>query len=284
MHPHDFMICCPRSIALEMKTLLHAFLALSMIAACLAADPAKRPNILWLIAEDVGPELGCYGTSQVSTPNLDQLAAEGVRYPRAYTTAPVCSTSRSAFMTGMYQTTIGAHNHRSHRDDGYQLPEGVRVLPELAMRLAPVPVVVAGEGPLDGWHASETRSARNLKQQGHLDAETLAPLRAAAAVVVVPSLFYETYCYAAAEALLDRRPVVASAIGAIPELVEHEVTGLLVPPGDADALGEAVERALIDAAATRWGEAGRERVAMKSDPRRHLEGLVAIYREALDRA
>ena len=53
---------------------------------------------------------------------------EGVRYTRAYTTAPVCSASRSAFMTGMYQTTIGAHNHRSHRDDGYRLPDGVQVI------------------------------------------------------------------------------------------------------------------------------------------------------------
>jgi arylsulfatase A-like enzyme len=81
-----------------------------------------------LIAEDFGPELACYGTPQVWSPNLDQLADEGVRYTRAYTTAPVCSASRSAFMTGMYQTTIGAHNHRSHRDDGYELPDGVRVL------------------------------------------------------------------------------------------------------------------------------------------------------------
>ncbi|MFO0811122.1 MAG: sulfatase [Gemmataceae bacterium] len=89
-----------------------------------------RPNILWLIAEDLGPELACYGTQQVWTPNLDRLASQGVRYTRAYTTAPVCSASRSAFMTGMYQTTIGAHNHRSHRDDNYRLPAGVRVLPE----------------------------------------------------------------------------------------------------------------------------------------------------------
>jgi arylsulfatase A-like enzyme len=64
----------------------------------------------------------------VATPHLDRLAAGGVRYARFFTTAPVCSPSRSAFMTGMYQTTIGAHNHRSHRDDGYPLPEGVRVL------------------------------------------------------------------------------------------------------------------------------------------------------------
>ena len=89
---------------------------------------ADRPNILWLIAEDFGPHLGCYGEQHVATPNLDGLAADGVRYANFFTTAPVCSASRSAFMTGMYQTTIGAHNHRSHRDDGYQLPEGVRVL------------------------------------------------------------------------------------------------------------------------------------------------------------
>lgn len=91
---------------------------------------AERPNILWLIGEDFSPDLGCYGTTEVSTPNLDRLAGEGVRYTKCFTTAPVCSASRSAFMTGMYQTTIGAHNHRSHRDDGYQLPAGVRVLPE----------------------------------------------------------------------------------------------------------------------------------------------------------
>ncbi|HEY0072528.1 MAG TPA: sulfatase [Abditibacteriaceae bacterium] len=90
--------------------------------------PAKKPNILWLVAEDMGPHLGCYGTKEVWTPNLDQMARQGVRYTRAYTTAPVCSPSRSAFMTGMYQTTIGAHHHRSHRNDGYKLPEGVRLL------------------------------------------------------------------------------------------------------------------------------------------------------------
>lgn len=87
-----------------------------------------KPNILWLIGEDLGPELSCYGHPEVWTPNLDRLAEEGVRYTKAYTTAPVCSPSRSAFMTGMYQTTIGAHNHRSHRDDGYRLPDGVRLL------------------------------------------------------------------------------------------------------------------------------------------------------------
>lgn len=90
----------------------------------------KQPNILWLIAEDFGPHLGCYGTKEVSTPVLDEIAAKGMRFTRFYTTAPVCSASRSAFNTGMYQTTIGAHNHRSHRDDGYTLPEGVKLISE----------------------------------------------------------------------------------------------------------------------------------------------------------
>src|SRR5438105_3694139 len=92
------------------------------------AEPARRPNVLWLIAEDFGPHLGCCGTPQVWTPHLDRLAAAGARYSRFFCTSPVCSPSRSAFMTGMYQTTIGAHHHRSHRDDGYQLPPGVKVL------------------------------------------------------------------------------------------------------------------------------------------------------------
>jgi arylsulfatase A-like enzyme len=116
-------------------TLLNALCAITLAALGLIHLPdftmqaqPKRPNVLWLIAEDFGVELGCYGTKEVRTPNLDKLAAEGMRFTRAYTTAPVCSPSRSAFMTGMYQTTIGAHNHRSHRDDGYKLPAGVRLL------------------------------------------------------------------------------------------------------------------------------------------------------------
>ena len=86
-----------------------------------------RPNILWIISEDTGPEFGCYGYPLVHTPNVDGLAAQGVRFTNAFTTTPVCSTSRSSFMTGMYATTIGAHNHRSHRNDGFTLPAGVHV-------------------------------------------------------------------------------------------------------------------------------------------------------------
>jgi N-sulfoglucosamine sulfohydrolase len=106
-----------------------SWLVWSPVGLTSAASSSERPNILWLIAEDLGPHLGVDGTREVSTPNLDRLAAQGVRYTRFYS-GHVCSPSRSAFMTGMYATTIGAHNHRSHRDDGYQLPQGVRLLTE----------------------------------------------------------------------------------------------------------------------------------------------------------
>lgn len=101
---------------------------LGQIARAAEQASGKRPNILWLIAEDFGQHLGCYGTKEVWTPNLDKMAAEGVRYTRFFTTAPVCSPSRSSFMTGMYSITIGSQNHRSHRDGQHPLPQGVKVM------------------------------------------------------------------------------------------------------------------------------------------------------------
>ncbi|MCU0914803.1 MAG: sulfatase-like hydrolase/transferase [Planctomycetes bacterium] len=94
----------------------------------------NRPNILWLISEDTSPDLACYGHPLVKTPNLDKLASEGARYTHAFTTAPVCSASRSAFMTGMYQTSIGAHHHRSHRSDGHVLRPPLAVITEFFRR------------------------------------------------------------------------------------------------------------------------------------------------------
>lgn len=101
--------------------------------AAAGADPARAPlNILWIISDDHGPDLGCYGTPGVRSPRLDALAAEGVLFTRAHTTSPICSPSRSAFMTGSHQTTIGAHHHRSNRGDAAPgLPGDVRTVPDL---------------------------------------------------------------------------------------------------------------------------------------------------------
>jgi N-sulfoglucosamine sulfohydrolase len=91
---------------------------------------AQRPNILWIVAEDLGQEFSCYGNMDVTTPSIDKLAAEGRLYKNAFSTSPVCSPSRSALITGLYQTSIGAHHHRSHRHDGYRLPDGLKLVPE----------------------------------------------------------------------------------------------------------------------------------------------------------
>jgi N-sulfoglucosamine sulfohydrolase len=91
-----------------------------------ARSHALKPNILLILADDAGPHLGCYGTPLVHTPHLDRLAAEGVRFMHAFTTAPICSPSRSSLVTGMYQTSIGAHNHRAV--EKRPLPAGVKLL------------------------------------------------------------------------------------------------------------------------------------------------------------
>lgn len=74
-------------------------------------------NVLWLYLEDVSGWFSCYGDKVIETPHIDALAEEGIRFDRFYTPAGVCSATRSAIITGMMQTTIGAHHHRSCRPD-----------------------------------------------------------------------------------------------------------------------------------------------------------------------
>lgn len=87
----------------------------------LAAYPAvaqtqERPNILWVMAEDMGQDLECYGMQAVKTPVLNKMAREGIMYTNSFCSNPISSPSRSAMMTGVHQTVINAHNHRSNRD------------------------------------------------------------------------------------------------------------------------------------------------------------------------
>lgn len=77
------------------------------------AVSGERPNIVWIVAEDISPNLGCYGDPDAITPNLDRLAAQGVRFTRCFTHAPVCAPTRSGLITGIYPTTIGTHHMRS---------------------------------------------------------------------------------------------------------------------------------------------------------------------------
>ena len=92
----------------------------------------SRPNIVWILVDDMSGHFGYQGEPLVSTPNVDRLAKEGIAFTHAYATAPVCSTFRSALITGMYQTSIGAHHHRSSRGAlKISLPSDVTPIPEL---------------------------------------------------------------------------------------------------------------------------------------------------------
>jgi arylsulfatase A-like enzyme len=74
----------------------------------------------------------CYGERSIKTPQVDRLARDGTRFTHAFVTAPVCSASRSALITGMYQTAIGAHHHRSGRGaEKIYLPDHVAPIPLL---------------------------------------------------------------------------------------------------------------------------------------------------------
>lgn len=91
-----------------------------------------RPNILWIFVDDMSANFSCFGETLIQTPHVDRLAREGTRFTRAFVTAPVCSPSRSAMITGMYQTSINAHHHRSGRGAvKIHLPEGVVPVPAL---------------------------------------------------------------------------------------------------------------------------------------------------------
>jgi hypothetical protein len=105
---------------------LYKILGLGFAALNLPANASteeKKPNILWIIADDLGTDLACYGNKNVKTPNTGRLAAEGITFTQAYTVVPVSSPSRSCLMTGMYPVSIDCHQHRTLKKD--PLPDGI---------------------------------------------------------------------------------------------------------------------------------------------------------------
>ncbi len=103
-------ISCRLKWRLGMIALLLPFWLSTALAG--ASPPQVRPNILWITCEDLSPHLRCFGDVQAHTPHLDRLAAQGVRYMRAYATAPVCTPARSTLITGVYASSQGTQHLR----------------------------------------------------------------------------------------------------------------------------------------------------------------------------
>lgn len=78
-------------------SLVACFLSLFVLS---RAEAAEHPNVVWIVVDDMSPNFSCYGETVIQTPHVDRLAAEGVRFTRAYATSPVCSTFRSALKIG----------------------------------------------------------------------------------------------------------------------------------------------------------------------------------------
>jgi arylsulfatase A-like enzyme len=86
-----------------------------LLSSSLFAADDSRPDIVWIVAEDLSPDASCYGETAIQTPHLDALAARGVRFSRAFVTTPNRSVSHTGMITGVYPTTLGAHHHYNQR-------------------------------------------------------------------------------------------------------------------------------------------------------------------------
>ncbi len=103
-------------------------LMLVLLGSCTeGGNKLDRPNILWITIEDLTPMLRCYGDPLAHTPNIDRLAAEGVKYTQAFSTAAVCSPARSCIITGLYAPSLGTQHLRSET----VVPDSIAPFPRL---------------------------------------------------------------------------------------------------------------------------------------------------------
>lgn len=138
----------------------------------LGVNDGQKPNILFIVAEDASPDLGCYGNKVVHTPHIDRLAAEGSRFINAYATYSVSSPSRGSIFTGLYPHQNGQMGLATHK---YEMFPGMKTLPvymkELGYRtgcLGKIHVNPENNIPFDYW---DIRSSNFAKKGLHLYAE-----------------------------------------------------------------------------------------------------------------
>lgn len=97
-----------------LRTTVLVLTVLAAIAPSLHAGESKKPNVLFIMSDDLNTDLGCYGNGLVRSPNIDRLAKRGVRFDRAYCQYPLCNPSRSSIMTGLYPGQTGVRDNSVH--------------------------------------------------------------------------------------------------------------------------------------------------------------------------
>ena len=106
-----------------MKHLITSITAAGALSSNLFAAGAAKPNIIFILADDLGwADLGCYGSTFHETPNLDRLAAQGMRFTAGYAACPVCSPTRASIMTGKYPVRTGVTDWIGGKKAGKMLP------------------------------------------------------------------------------------------------------------------------------------------------------------------
>ena len=98
-------------MTLKSSLLLLVTAFILILSGCKSTEQ-DQPNILWITCEDISPHLGCYGDEYAYTPNLDRLAAAGVRYDNAFAPAPLCTPARSSLIAGVYASSMGTQHLR----------------------------------------------------------------------------------------------------------------------------------------------------------------------------
>lgn len=160
--------------------------------------------------------------------------------------------------------------------------KGISVLLEAASMGLGLPLKVAGAGPLEGL-AREAHAAGHIEYLGRLDAEAIRSLMQEAAVLLVPSLWYEGLPMVIPEAFGTGLPVIASKIGSLASLISDGYNGLLVPPADAEAIRAAILRIAVSSelqASLRRG--ARLTYDARYEPQQNVVSLQQIYQQALD--
>ncbi len=188
---------------------------------------------------------------------------------------------------------VDLEHYRNEGEDDYFLyigrllyEKGIDVLIRAVAKLESGRLLIVGEGPAAGELkalANELGTER-VKFAGYLTGDELRMTIARAQFVVLPSRLYENLPFSIMEAFASGKPVVATDLGGIPEMVEDGVNGFLFPNGDVDALADRISRLLSDPELrARMGAAGREKVERLYNRERHYELISGVYDDVLGR-